>query len=234
MSEPCGAIVILSGGLDSTVCMAVARRDTERPPLALSFDYGQRHLVELERARAVAAFFGSEHLIVALDATRWGGSALTDTQIDVPDAESTETIGAEIPVTYVPGRNTIFLAVGLAVAEARDAEAVYVGVNELDSSGYPDCRPEYLDAMREVARLGQRRGVEGRPVSIRAPLVGLDKAGIIRLGRELGAPLELTWSCYRGEQRPCGTCDACRLRAKGFAEAGIADPALDPPPNLRP
>lgn len=233
MSAAPGAVVVLSGGLDSTVCMAVARADTGRPPLALTFDYGQRHRVELERAAAVARAFGSEHLVVTLDASRWGGSALTDPAIDVPDAPSMDAIGDEIPVTYVPGRNTIFLAVGLAVAEARDADALFVGVNEVDSSGYPDCRPEYLDAMREVARLGQRRGVEGRPVEIRAPLVGLDKAGIVRLGRDLGAPLELTWSCYRGGERPCGTCDACRLRAKGFAEAGVEDPALGLPGSSR-
>jgi len=234
LSAAPGAVVVLSGGLDSTVCMAVARADTGRPPLALTFDYGQRHRVELERAAAVARAFGSEHLVVTLDASRWGGSALTDPAIDVPDAPSMDAIGDEIPVTYVPGRNTIFLAVGLAVAEARDADALFVGVNEVDSSGYPDCRPEYLDAMREVARLGQRRGVEGRPVEIRAPLVGLDKAGIVRLGRDLGAPLELTWSCYRGGERPCGTCDACRLRAKGFAEAGVEDPALGlPGPSRR-
>jgi 7-cyano-7-deazaguanine synthase len=234
LSAAPGAVVVLSGGLDSTVCMAVARADTGRPPLALTFDYGQRHRVELERAAAVARAFGSEHLVVTLDASRWGGSALTDPAIDVPDAPSMDAIGDEIPVTYVPGRNTIFLAVGLAVAEARDADALFIGVNEVDSSGYPDCRPEYLDAMREVARLGQRRGVEGRPVEIRAPLVGLDKAGIVRLGRDLGAPLELTWSCYRGGERPCGTCDACRLRAKGFAEAGVEDPALGlPGPSRR-
>lgn len=233
MSAAPGAVVVLSGGLDSTVCMAVARADTGRPPLALTFDYGQRHRVELERAAAVARAFGSEHLVVTLDASRWGGSALTDPAIDVPDAPSMDAIGDEIPVTYVPGRNTIFLAVGLAVAEARDADALFIGVNEVDSSGYPDCRPEYLDAMREVARLGQRRGVEGRPVEIRAPLVGLDKAGIVRLGRDLGAPLELTWSCYRGGERPCGTCDACRLRAKGFAEAGVEDPALGLPGSSR-
>jgi 7-cyano-7-deazaguanine synthase len=233
LSAAPGAVVVLSGGLDSTVCMAVARADTGRPPLALTFDYGQRHRVELERAAAVARAFGSEHLVVTLDASRWGGSALTDPAIDVPDAPSMDAIGDEIPVTYVPGRNTIFLAVGLAVAEARDADALFVGVNEVDSSGYPDCRPEYLDAMREVARLGQRRGVEGRPVEIRAPLVGLDKAGIVRLGRDLGAPLELTWSCYRGGERPCGTCDACRLRAKGFAEAGVEDPALGLPGSSR-
>jgi 7-cyano-7-deazaguanine synthase len=233
LSAAPGAVVVLSGGLDSTVCMAVARADTGRPPLALTFDYGQRHRVELERAAAVARAFGSEHLVVTLDASRWGGSALTDPAIDVPDAPSMDAIGDEIPVTYVPGRNTIFLAVGLAVAEARDADALFIGVNEVDSSGYPDCRPEYLDAMREVARLGQRRGVEGRPVEIRAPLVGLDKAGIVRLGRDLGAPLELTWSCYRGGERPCGTCDACRLRAKGFAEAGVEDPALGLPGSSR-
>lgn len=190
--------------------------------VALSFDYGQRHRIELERATAVASHFGAEHLVVRLDASQWGGSALTDATMDVPDATGEETI----PVTYVPARNLIFLAVAMGVAEARGAEAVWIGVNALDYSGYPDCRPEFVRSFEATAALALKRGVEGDPVAIRTPLLDLSKADIVRLGVEVGAPLELTWSCYRGADRPCGTCDSCVLRAKGFAEAGIADPAL--------
>ena len=216
------AVVVLSGGLDSTVCMGVAARDGCKP-LALTFDYGQRHRVELARATAVAAHYGAEHLVVRLDASQWGGSALTDATIDIPDATAA---GTDIPVTYVPARNLIFLAVAMGVAEARDADAIYLGINALDYSGYPDCRPEFVASFADTARLATKRGVEGRPVAIRTPLVDLTKADIVRLGRAVDAPLDLTWSCYRGGDRPCGTCDACVLRAKGFAEAGEADPAL--------
>lgn len=214
-------VVVLSGGLDSTVCMAVAAG--EGPVLALTFDYGQRHRVELDRAAAVASRYGAAPLVVRLDASQWGGSALTDAAIDVPDGAEPS---AGIPVTYVPARNLIFLAVAMGVCEARDADAAYLGVNALDYSGYPDCRPEFIRSFAGTAALALKRGVEGRPVEIRTPLLDLTKAEIVRLGLELGAPLELTWSCYRGGPAPCGTCDACRLRAKGFAEAGVADPAL--------
>ncbi len=212
-------LVVLSGGLDSTVCMAVAAR--EGPVLALTFDYGQRHRIELDRAAAVAAHYGAEQLVVRLDASQWGGSALTDPAIEVPEAG-----GDDIPVTYVPARNLIFLAVAMGVGEARDADAAYLGVNALDYSGYPDCRPEFVRSFAATAALALKRGVEGRPVEIRTPLIDLSKADIVRLGTELGAPLELTWSCYRGGPVPCGACDSCRLRAKGFAEAGRPDPAL--------
>ncbi|HMC51949.1 MAG TPA: 7-cyano-7-deazaguanine synthase QueC, partial [Acidimicrobiales bacterium] len=224
-----GGLVILSGGLDSTVCMSIAARDagTGAPaPLALTFDYGQRHRIELERAAAVAASYGSEHLVVHLDAGAWGGSALTDPGVAVPDAPGSAGSGEAIPVTYVPARNLIFLSVALGVAEARDLTGVYLGVNALDYSGYPDCRPEFVEAFRRVASVGQRRGIEGHPVEIRTPLIDLAKADIVRLGQQLGAPMELTWSCYRGGPAPCGRCDACALRAKGFAEACLADPAL--------
>jgi 7-cyano-7-deazaguanine synthase len=216
------SVVVLSGGLDSTVCMAVAA--AEGPILALTFDYGQRHRIELERAAAVAARYRAEQLVVRIDASQWGGSALTDPAIEVPEAG-----GDAIPVTYVPARNLIFLSVAMAVCEARDADAAYLGVNALDYSGYPDCRPEFIRSFEATAALALKRGVEGRPVALRTPLLDLTKAGIIRLGMELGAPLELTWSCYRAGPRPCGSCDACRLRAKGFAEAGRADPALPAP-----
>ena len=238
MPAPARHLVILSGGLDSTVCMGVAGRDSGRPPVALTFDYGQRHRTELDRAAAVAARFRSEHLVVELDASRWGGSALTDPAVEVPDAAgpdgaagpggAAEPDDQAIPVTYVPARNIIFLSVALGVAEARDVDAVYLGVNALDYSGYPDCRPEFVEAFRRVAAVGQKRGIEGRPVEIRTPLIELTKAGIVRLGTDLGAPLELTWSCYRAGPAPCGRCDACVLRAKGFSEAGLDDPALAP------
>jgi 7-cyano-7-deazaguanine synthase len=238
-----GDLVLFSGGLDSTVCLALAATQAtgrgDPNPTCLSFDYGQRHRVELERAKRIAAVFGSQQLIVALDTSRWGGSALTDPRLEVPDAAGAAPPGAgaggtaaaagpapEIPATYVPARNISFRAVALGVAEARGLDRVHIGVNAIDYSGYPDCRPEFLQAFREVARLGQRRGVEGRPVEIVAPLVDMSKAEIVRLGTELGAPLDLTWSCYRGGAKPCGTCDACVLRARGFATAGEEDPAL--------
>ncbi len=213
--------MVLSGGLDSTVCMALAAADAGEPPLALTFDYGQRHRNELDHAAGVAGHYRSEHLVVRLDTSAWGGSALTDPSVEVPTAGVTDGI----PVTYVPARNSIFLAVALGVAEARGVDAVWIGVNAIDYSGYPDCRPEFIDAFRRVAATGQRRGVDGDPIAIRTPLIDASKGEIVRLGIEHGAPLELTWSCYLGGDRPCGRCDACRLRARGFAEAGLDDPA---------
>lgn len=218
---------MLSGGLDSTVCLALAaeRAHPQERLVALTFDYGQRHRVELERATAVADHFGADHLLVQLNASAWGGSALTDASIDVPDADASNADGG-IPVTYVPARNLIFLSVAMGVAEARDVDAVTIGVNALDYSGYPDCRPEFISSFASTAALALKRGVEGNPIEVRTPLLDLTKADIVRLGLSVDAPLELTWSCYRGDARPCGTCDACELRAKGFAEAGVADPAL--------
>ena len=218
---------MLSGGLDSTVCLALAAEATHPRDrlVALTFDYGQRHRIELERAAAVAGHSGAEHLVVHLDASAWGGSALTDAAIEVPDAGTDEADGA-IPVTYVPARNLIFLSVAVGVAEARHVDAVTIGVNALDYSGYPDCRPEFIASFAQTAALALKRGVEGNPIDVRTPLLDLTKADIVRLGVSVGAPLELTWSCYRGDDRPCGTCDACGLRAEGFAEAGLADPAL--------
>ena len=217
-----GHLVVLSGGLDSTVCMALAADESGTPPLALTFDYGQRHRVELDRAAGVAGHYRSEHLVVHLDTSAWGGSALTDPSIDVPRAGSAQGI----PATYVPARNSIFLAVALGVAEARDLDAVWIGVNAIDYSGYPDCRPEFIEAFRGVARTGQKRGVEGNPVELRTPLIERTKEEIVRLGLEHHAPLALTWSCYEGGDHPCGTCDACKLRSRGFAAAGVVDPSL--------
>jgi 7-cyano-7-deazaguanine synthase len=217
-----GHLVVLSGGMDSTVCMALAVAETGVAPLALTFDYGQRHRVELDRAAGIAGHYRSEHLVVHLDTSAWGGSALTDPSIDVPTAGS---VGG-IPTTYVPARNSIFLSVALGVAEARDLDAVWIGVNAIDYSGYPDCRPEFIEAFRGVARTGQKRGVEGNPIELRTPLIECTKEQIVRLGVEHDAPLQLTWSCYLGGDRPCGTCDACELRARGFEAAGRPDPAL--------
>ncbi|MBV8693335.1 MAG: 7-cyano-7-deazaguanine synthase QueC [Actinobacteria bacterium] len=219
------SLVVLSGGLDSTVCLGLARRDADRVD-AVTFDYGQRHRVELDHAAAVAGHYAVDHLVVPIDLTGWGGSALTDASIDVPEpsAAGDDTI----PVTYVPARNLIFLSLAMGIAEARDLDAVYLGVNALDYSGYPDCRPEFVQSFAATAALALKRGVEGNPVEVRTPLVDLGKADIVRLGLSLDAPLRLTWSCYRGAHLPCGRCDSCALRAKGFAEAGVPDPALPP------
>ena len=219
------ALVLLSGGLDSTVCLAIAVREASAV-VAVTVDYGQRHRVELQGAERVAAALGAEQLVVHLDLSAWGGSALTDEAIAVPDHATGGAAPAAIPPTYVPARNLIFCALACGVAESQDCDSVYLGVNALDYSGYPDCRPEFVAAFREAAALGLKRGVEGRPLEFRTPLIRRTKAEIVGLGVELRAPLELTWSCYRGGPAPCGSCDSCVLRAKGFSEAGVADPAL--------
>lgn len=229
MTVPTGALVLASGGLDSTVCMAVARRDGAEELLAVTFDYGQRHRIELERAAAVARAFAADHLVVRIDMGGWGGSALTDESIEIPGVGADGTSEArpgEIPATYVPARNLVFLSLAAGIAEARALDRVYVGITAVDYSGYPDCRPEFVDAFRATAALALKCGVEGKPIEIRTPLVASTKADIVRLGLELAAPLHLTWSCYRGGARPCRDCDACALRAKGFADAGTTDPAL--------
>jgi 7-cyano-7-deazaguanine synthase len=222
------AVVLLSGGLDSATAAAWARREGFSLA-ALSLDYGQRHRVELDCARRIAASLGiTDHVVLPIDLAAFGGSALTDAGIAVPKARSTEEMAEGIPVTYVPARNTVFLALALAMAETRAAEAIVMGVNAIDYSGYPDCRPEYLDAFRSLATLATKAGVGGRPLEILAPLVSLTKAEIIRLGLELSVDYGLTSSCYDpdAEGRPCGQCDSCRLRAAGFAAAGVIDPRL--------
>ena len=218
------AVVLLSGGLDSTVAAALAReRGFELH--ALSFDYGQRHKRELESARAVAKALGAaSHAVMTVPIAAYGASALTDPAIAVPTGRDEAQMGADIPVTYVPARNIVFLSLALGLAEARDAEAVFIGANALDYSGYPDCRPEFFAAFEEVARRGTKRGVEGKPFAVEVPLQHLTKADIVQEGLRLKAPLHLTWSCYQGGAKACGVCDSCLLRLKGFREAGATDP----------
>jgi 7-cyano-7-deazaguanine synthase len=211
---------LLSGGLDSSTALAWTRKQGYDCS-TLAFDYGQRHRRELKSAEAVAQALGSgEHRVVAFDLRQFGGSALTS-ETPVP---TTGVDSSTIPVTYVPARNTIFLSFALAFAEVRKASAIVLGINALDYSGYPDCRPEYLEAMQRVAQLGTKQGVEGEAPDLLAPLVTMSKADIVRLGSALGVPWELTWSCYQGGELACGVCDSCRLRLKGFAEAGLEDP----------
>jgi 7-cyano-7-deazaguanine synthase len=220
------AVVLLSGGLDSYTAAAVARRDGFSLS-ALSINYGQRHAQELDAARAVARSLGVErHIQLDLDLTRIGGSALTSSGIDVPKDQPIEP--GVIPSTYVPARNTIFLSVAMGWAEVLGAADLFIGVNALDYSGYPDCRPEFIGAFEQLARLATRAGVEGRPLTVHAPLIAMSKAEIIRLGLSLGLDYGLTHSCYDPgpDGAPCGHCDSCRLRAAGFAEVGAIDPLI--------
>ena len=219
------AVCLVSGGLDSSTCLALARREGYSC-YALSFDYGQRHRVELEAASRVAKALGAErHLVARIDLAAFGGSALTD-EIAVPKGRAVSEMGEGIPVTYVPARNTIFLSFALAWAEVLECSDIFIGVNALDYSGYPDCRPEYIEAYQRMANLATRAGVEGKTsIRIHTPLMRLNKAEIVRLGQELGLDFSLTHSCYDpdAQGRPCGACDACLLRRKGFEEAGIED-----------
>lgn len=219
------AVCLLSGGLDSSTCLAYARREGFTCH-ALSFDYGQRHKVELAAAARVAAALGAErHLVTKIGLDAFGGSALTD-EIAVPKSRSAEEMGSGIPITYVPARNTIFLSFALAWAEVLGSSDIFIGVNALDYSGYPDCRPEFIEAYERMANLATKAGVEGRTrLKIHTPLLRLTKAEIVKLANELGVNFGLTFSCYDPDEsgRPCGECDACLLRRKGFQEAGIAD-----------
>ena len=231
-TPPVAAVVLLSGGLDSTTCLAVAQREG-RLVHALSFRYGQRHAHEVEAARRIAAAAGvASHQVVDIDLRTFGGSALTS---DIPVPKDGDSVGSSsIPVTYVPARNTIFLSYALALAEVRGAGEVFVGVSAVDYSGYPDCRPEYIQAFERMASLATRAGVEAAArgevaLRVRAPLLHLSKADTIRLGASLGVDYALTTSCYDpvlvgGDWLACGGCDACRLRRKGFEEAGVPDP----------
>jgi 7-cyano-7-deazaguanine synthase len=220
------AVCLLSGGLDSSTCLALARRDGFTC-YALSFDYGQRHRVELEAAARVAQTLGAaQHLVVPVDLRVFGASALTS-DIAVPKGRAPDEMSREIPVTYVPARNTIFLSLALAWAEVLGASDIFIGVNALDYSGYPDCRPEFIEAYERMANLATKSGVEARTrIKIHTPLIRLSKAEIVKLGNELGLDFRLTHSCYDPGPggRPCGQCDSCVLRRKGFEEAGIEDP----------
>jgi 7-cyano-7-deazaguanine synthase len=224
------AVVLLSGGLDSATALAIARRDGYES-YALSFDYGQRHIFELEAARRVALAGGVlQHVVLSLDLRAFGGSALT-ADLPVPKDRAEDEMSDGIPVTYVPARNTIFLSIALGWAETLGVSEIFLGVNALDYSGYPDCRPEFLTAFERLANLGTKAGVEGTLTwRIHAPLIQMTKAEIIRTGTHLGVDYSLTHSCYDPDfdGRPCGRCDSCRLRLKGFAEAGLTDPLTYP------
>jgi 7-cyano-7-deazaguanine synthase len=218
------AVILLSGGLDSSTVLYQASQDGY-DCYALSFDYQQRHQRELVAAQTIAsATQVVEHQIINFDLQRWGGSALTDRSIDLPTDRDLAQMSAAIPVTYVPARNTIFLSFALAYAETIGAERVYIGVNALDYSGYPDCRPDYIQAMQTVFNLGTKQGREGQPIAITAPLLELRKTAIIQLGNQLGVPWADTWSCYDGAELACGVCDSCQLRLAAFAELKLSDP----------
>jgi 7-cyano-7-deazaguanine synthase len=222
------AICLLSGGLDSTTCLAIARASGYEC-YCLSFDYGQRHRIELEAAERVARSLGAlEHRVAKIDLRVFGGSALTS-DIAVPKNRESKAMASGIPVTYVPARNTIFLSFALAYAEVATASDIFIGVNAIDYSGYPDCRPEFIHAFEAMANLATKAGVEGKSkLAIQTPLIAMSKAGIVRKAVELGVDLGLTFSCYDPDSHgtPCGHCDSCLLRQKGFAEAGIPDPAV--------
>lgn len=229
MSQTKPAVVLLSGGLDSATCLAIAR-EAGFVPHTVSFRYGQRHEYELERAERLARELGSvSHRMVDINLAQFGGSALTDRSIDVPKSDSIDAIGDQIPVTYVPARNTVFLSLGLALAETLGAKDIFIGVNALDYSGYPDCRGEFIEAFEQMANLATKAGVQDQsPMRIHTPLIALTKGQIIARGLALGVDYAKTLSCYDpGEGvKPCGHCDACLLRSKGFAENGMNDPAL--------
>lgn len=216
------AVVLLSGGLDSMVCAGIAR-EAGYSVVALTVDYNQRHRVELHAATRIATELADRHVVLPLDLRAFGGSALTS-DIAVPK----DGVGEGIPVTYVPARNTIFLSLALGLAEASGARDIFIGVNALDYSGYPDCRPEFIAEFQRLAELATKAGVEGQPFTIHAPLQQMSKADIAREAKRLGLDAGLSHSCYdpAPDGRACGECDACRLRAKGFAEAGIADPTV--------
>lgn len=225
------AVVLLSGGLDSATCLAIAKAEGFEV-YAISFRYGQRHRLELERASELAVRGGVEkHTIIDIDLGKLGGSALTDPALEVPKHQNVDEIDSGIPLTYVPARNTVFLSYALAWAEVLSANDLFIGVNALDYSGYPDCRPEYIRAFETMANLATRAGVEGSRLTVHAPLILLSKAEIIAWGLRLGVDYSRTLSCYDPDEfgTPCGRCDSCLLRAKGFSERGIRDPAVPNP-----
>jgi len=218
------AVVLLSGGLDSAVALYLAKSEGYAVH-AISFDYGQRHNRELDAAKAIADKAGVEdHQVVTLKLDNWGGSSLTDKNMDIENGDVTRE---DIPVTYVPARNMVFLSVAASLAEAIQAQNIFIGVSEVDYSGYVDCRQEFIDSMEKAINMGTVMGAENnQPIKIHAPFINKTKAEEIRLGNELGVDFGLTWSCYRGDEKPCGTCDSCLLRSKAFAEAGVIDNSL--------
>ena len=216
-------VVLLSGGLDSCVSAALARRRC-RDLFAMTISYGQKHAREIESAKRIGEFLGvKEHKFIDIDPELFISSSLINKNMKIEE-RGLEEIGRGIPSTYVPARNTIFLSFALAFAESIDADFIYLGVNALDYSGYPDCRPEYIEAFQKVIDLGTKRGVEGKSIRIETPLINMGKKEIIETGIRIGAPLHLTWSCYAGKEKACGKCDSCKLRLKGFMEAGYRDP----------
>ena len=217
------AVVLLSGGLDSTVTMAIAI-DEGMEVAPLSFRYGQRHTKELDSAAAVCRHYGVRGSVIDIDMSSFR-SALTDKSIDVP-SDRKGKLEENIPITYVPARNIIFLSIAAGLCESIGAEAIYIGANAIDYSGYPDCRPEFFRSFEDTLAKGTKAGTEGRAPEIRTPIIGFSKADIVKKGKELNAPLNLTWSCYNGGNKACGRCDSCRLRLKGFREAGFKDEIL--------
>ncbi len=218
------AVILLSGGLDSITCLAIAK-SMGFECYAMSFRYGQRHTIELDKAKEIAKKMNvKEHIIVDIDLRTFGGSALTE-NIDVPKHKNSDTVEANIPITYVPARNTIFLSFALGWAEVLKAYDIFIGVNSIDYSGYPDCRPEYIEAYEKMANLATREGVEGRKINIQTPLSNMSKGEIIKKGLSLGVDYSMTITCYDPiDGKSCGACDSCMLRLKGFKEAGIKDP----------
>lgn len=221
--NPKKAVVLLSGGLDSATVAAIAIAEGYEV-IALSFRYGQRHQKELTAAQTIAPLLGiKEHLIVEINLSQWGGSSLTDTTIKIPQEGIQPNI---IPSTYVPGRNTVFIAIALSLAEAKNASAIYLGINAVDYSGYPDCRPEYLAAYQKLANLSSKAAIEGNQIELKAPLVQDSKVDIVKRALKLGVPIEKTWSCYQGEEVPCGVCDSCRIRDQALKSVGYKDKSM--------
>lgn len=218
------AVCLISGGLDSCTTVHIAKKEGYEI-YAISFDYGQRHKKEIESAKNIAfSVKAKSHVIFNIDLSKFGGSSLTDENLKPDKDRSLDQIGKNIPSTYVPARNTVFLSIALAYAETINADSIFVGATATDYSGYPDCRDEYIKAFQKMANLATKKGVEGKTIEIRAPLINMTKADIIKKGLDLGAPFEKTWSCYVGDEKACGRCDSCLLRLKGFKEAGAKDP----------
>jgi len=217
------AVCLISGGLDSCTTAYIAKKEGYEI-YALTFNYGQRHDKEINCAKKIASSVNAKnHIIFDINLDMFGGSSLVDKSKKIEKDHNLNDIGKTIPSTYVPARNTVFLSIALAFAETIDADAIFIGATATDYSGYPDCRPEYIDAFEKMAGLATKKGVEGKPIQIKAPLINLSKAEIIKKGLKLGAPFEKTWSCYNGDKNACGRCDSCLLRLKGFKEANVKD-----------